>query len=118
MGVGVWDGPFYRVRRDGYEICFVPSAGEDLDAVCDIDMWVTFADGQRWSGSVCTLDEARRLMDRWQDTGENLGGRYFYGWDNLIVRDPGIPAMVHVIDHLVATGDYRSALRPLGLAED
>ena len=26
----MWDGPFYRVRRDGYEICFVPGVGEDL----------------------------------------------------------------------------------------
>lgn len=116
--MGVWDGPFYRVRRDGYEICFVPDAGEDLDEVCNIDMWVTFADGQRWSGTVFTLDEARRLMDRLQNTGECLGGRYFYGWDDLIVRDQGIPAMVQVIDKLVTTGDYRSALRPLGLAED
>ncbi|KUL26112.1 hypothetical protein [Streptomyces regalis] len=106
------------VRRDGYEICFVAGAGEDLDEVGDVDMWVTFADGQRWSGTVFTLDEARRLMDRWKDAGECLGGRYFYGWDNLMVRDPGIPAMVQVIDDLVATGDYRSALRPVGLAED
>ncbi|WP_328422959.1 hypothetical protein [Streptomyces sp. NBC_00443] len=114
----MWDGPFHRVGRDGYEICFVPGEGEDLDAVCDVDTWVTFADGQRWSATVITLDEARRLMDCRKDTGETLGGRYFYGWDNLIVRDPGIPAMVHVIDNLVTTGDYRSAMRPLGLAED
>lgn len=112
------DSPFCRVRRDGYEICFVVGVGEELDEVCDVDMWVTFADGQRWSGTVFTVDEARRLMDRWSDTGECLDGRYFYGWDNLIVRDPGIPAMADVIDHLVVTGDYRSALRPLGLAED
>ncbi|WP_369273652.1 hypothetical protein AB5J55_30220 [Streptomyces sp. R11] len=114
----MWDGPFYRVRREGYEICFVPGAGEDLDEVCNVDMWVTFADGQRWSGTVFTLDEARRLMDRWKDTGECLDGRYFNCWDNLMVRDAGIPAMVEVIDHLVVTGDYTSALRPLGLAED
>ncbi|MGW1955597.1 hypothetical protein ACWCPI_23075 [Streptomyces sp. NPDC001920] len=112
------DSPFYRVSRDGYEICFVLGPGEDLDEVSDVDMWVTFADGQRWSGTVFTLDQARRLMDRWQDTGECLGGRYFYGWDDLIVRDPGIPAMVRVIDDLVTTGAYTSALRPLGLAED
>ncbi|MDC0770361.1 hypothetical protein [Streptomyces sp. HD] len=118
MEEAVWDGPFHRVRRDGYEICFLPGEGEDLDDVCDVDMWVTFADGQRWSGTVATLDEARRLMDRWQDTGESLGGRYYYGWDSLIVRDPGIPAMVRVIDHLVETGHYRAALRPIGLAED
>ncbi|MFE7894845.1 hypothetical protein [Streptomyces sp. NPDC057412] len=114
----MWDGPFYRVRRQGYEICFVPSDGEDLDEVCDVDMWVTFPDGQRWSGSVVTLDEARRVMDCWQVTGECLDGRYFYGWDNVLVRHPGIPAMTEVVDRLVETGSYRSALRPIGREED
>jgi hypothetical protein len=114
----MWDGPFYRVRRTGYEICFVPGAGEDLDEVCSVDMWLTFTDGQRWSGSVITLDETRRVMDRWRDTGECFDGRYFYGWDNLLVRDPGISAMTEVIDRLVASGDYTSALRPIGVAED
>lgn len=27
------DGPFYRVRRDGYGICFLPDADEPLDEV-------------------------------------------------------------------------------------
>ncbi|WP_256959815.1 hypothetical protein, partial [Streptomyces viridochromogenes] len=117
-GGHMWDGPFYRVRRQGYEICFVAGEGEDLDEVCGIDMWVTFPDGQRWSGSVVTLDEARRVMDHRQDTGECLDGRYYYGWDNLLVRHPGIPAMTEVIDHLVATGAYRSALRPIGREDD
>ncbi|SEE70695.1 hypothetical protein SAMN05216489_07911 [Streptomyces sp. 3213] len=64
------DGPFYRVRRTGYEICFAPGAGEDLDEVCDVDMWV--------------------------------------------VRDPGVPSMVEVIDGLVATGEYETVLRNVG----
>ncbi|WP_159039100.1 hypothetical protein [Streptomyces sp. JHA19] len=57
-------------------------------------------------------------MDRWRGTGECFDGRYFYGWDNLLVRDPGISAMTEVIDRLVASGDYTSALRPIGMAED
>ncbi|MGW3019187.1 hypothetical protein [Streptomyces longwoodensis] len=114
----MWDGPFYRVRRDGYEICFLPDADEALDEVSSLDLWVTFADGERWSATVFTLDEARRLMDRWQDTEECLGGRYFFGWDDLIVRDPGIEAMTCVIDDLVRSGSYTSAMRPLGPEDD
>ncbi|MGW4818413.1 hypothetical protein ACWEP4_05380 [Streptomyces sp. NPDC004227] len=114
----MWDGPFYRVKREGYEIRFVPGAGEDLDEVCDVDMWVIFADGNRWSGTVMTLDQVRRMMESWKGSGECLDGSYFYYWDGLIVRDPGIPAMVRVIDDLVATGDYESALRPLGPEDD
>jgi len=42
----VWDGAFERVRRKDYEILSVPDAGEDLDQVCNVDMWVIFADGE------------------------------------------------------------------------
>ncbi|MFE5189586.1 hypothetical protein [Streptomyces sp. NPDC056628] len=114
----MWDGPFYRVRGSGYEICFVPGAGEDPDEVCSVDVWLTFPDGWRWSGSLTTLDKAHRFMDRRRDTGECFDGRYFDGWDNLLVLDPGIPAMTEVVDRLVSTGDHTSALRPLGPAED
>ncbi|MET7539568.1 hypothetical protein [Streptomyces sp. NPDC005507] len=110
----MWDGPFYRVRREGYEICFVPGAGEDLAEVNDVDMWVILDDGDRWSGTVYTLDVVRRNMDRWRDTGECLDGSYFWVWDGLIVREPGIPAMARVIDHLMSTGDYRTTLRHVG----
>ncbi len=116
--VGEWDGAFYRVRRVGYEICFVPNEGESLDDVCNIDMWVTRDDGERWSGTVFTLDEVGRLLDRWRVSGECLNGSYFWAWDGLIVREPGISAMVKVIDHLLETDEYTSVLRHLGPKED
>ncbi|MBK3568226.1 hypothetical protein, partial [Streptomyces sp. MBT62] len=93
----MWDGPFYRVGRTGYEICFVPSAGEDLDEVCNVDMWVIRDDGERWSGTVFTLDEVRRVMDRQRRAGEPEGD-YWWCWDGLIVRDPGVPSMTSTID--------------------
>lgn len=110
----MWDGAFYRVQRDGYEICFVPDAGAPLDEIDDVDMWVIFDSGERWSGTMYTLDNVRRTMDRWRQTGECLGGRYFYVWDGLIVRDRGIPGMVDVVDALVRSGDYRSVFRDVG----
>ncbi|MEU4483327.1 hypothetical protein AB0H94_00320 [Streptomyces purpurascens] len=50
--------------------------------------------------------------------GECLDGSCVYYWDGLIVRGPGIPAMVRVIDDLVAADDYESALRSLGPEDD
>ncbi|MFE9174215.1 hypothetical protein ACFYNZ_33055 [Streptomyces kebangsaanensis] len=70
--------------------------------------------GDRWSGTIHTLDHVRRTMDRWRQTGECLGGRYFYVRDGLIVRDRGIPGMVDVVDDLVRSGDYRSVFRGVG----
>jgi hypothetical protein len=110
----VWEGPFYRVQRDGYEMCFVPDGREALEDVCNVDMWVILADGCRWSGTIFTLDEVRELMDRWATTGEELGGSFFSCWDGLIVRDAGISAMVRVVDHLVQTGDYENVFRSVG----
>ncbi|MEU1079999.1 hypothetical protein ABZ368_07095 [Streptomyces sp. NPDC005908] len=115
MGVNlVWDGAFYRVRRNGYEICFVPDAGVPLDEIDDVDMWVIFDSGERWSGTIYTLDNVRHTMDRWRQTGECLDGRYFHVWDGLIVRDRGIPEMVDVVDDLVRSGDFRSVFRDVG----
>ncbi|MFE0402352.1 hypothetical protein [Streptomyces nigra] len=40
-------------------------------------------------------------------------------WDgSCLIRDPGVSAMTEFIDRLVASGDYPSALRPTGMAED
>ncbi|MFE7466069.1 hypothetical protein ACFU6R_18460 [Streptomyces sp. NPDC057499] len=63
----------YRFKLDGYEICFVPGAGEERDEVCDVDMWVIRDDGERWSGTVVTLDQVRRLMDRQRAAGDPEG---------------------------------------------
>ncbi|MFZ4236778.1 hypothetical protein ACOZGD_16545 [Streptomyces murinus] len=110
----MWDGAFYRVRRGGYEICFVPDAGVPLDEIDDVDMWVLFDSGARWSGTIYTLDVVRRSMERGRQTGECLDGRYFYVWDGLIVRDPGIDGMAEVVDDLVRSGDYTAVFRDLG----
>ncbi|WOX10799.1 hypothetical protein [Streptomyces sp. N50] len=72
-GHRVWDGAFYRVRRDGYEID-------------DVDMRVIFDNRERWSGTIYTLDVIHRVMDRWRETGECLGGRFFHVRDG---RDVG-----------------------------
>ncbi|MFF2011722.1 hypothetical protein ACFVWY_21940 [Streptomyces sp. NPDC058195] len=112
----MWDSPFYRLKRDGYEICFVPGGGEKLDEVCDVDMWVIRDDGERWSATVVTLDQVRRLMDRQREAGDPEGD-YWWCWDGLIVREPGLTAMAEVIDGLVASGEYTTVLRHLGPAE-
>lgn len=52
----------------------VPHAGVPLDEVYDVDMWVLFDDGTHWSGTLATLDNVRRIMDRWRESDECLEG--------------------------------------------
>ncbi|MFF2571019.1 hypothetical protein [Streptomyces sp. NPDC058084] len=107
-----WDEPWYRVRTDRFEASFLPSSGEDLDAVCNVDVEVRLAaDGSRWSATVFTLAEAERLMKRWAQKGEELGGRFFWCSDGLIVRDPGIDNMTQLLAGLLDTGDFTQILQ-------
>ncbi|MFI1105193.1 hypothetical protein [Streptomyces melanogenes] len=101
-----WDGPWYRVRTEGFQASFVAGDDEDLDEVCNVDVVVTLKDGSRWTATVFTVAEAERLMKLWAETGEALGGRYFWVSDGLIVRDPGIDSMTGVIAGLIENGEF------------
>ncbi|MDH6609280.1 hypothetical protein M2164_004915 [Streptomyces sp. SAI-208] len=90
----------------------MPNAGEDLDAVCNVDVEVRLAtDGSRWSATMFTLAEVERLMRSRQRTEEGLGGRYFWCSDGLIVRDPGIDNMTQVLIGLLDAGDFAQGLQ-------
>ncbi|MEU5461868.1 hypothetical protein ACH4KU_24495 [Streptomyces althioticus] len=109
-----WDEPWYRVRTDRFVASFLPGAGEDLDAVCNVDVKVRLVDGgSRWSATVFTVAEVERLMDKGVQTGEDLGGRYFWCSDGLIVREPGIDNMTQVIAGLLDSGEFEQVLQRL-----
>ncbi|WP_020117187.1 hypothetical protein [Streptomyces canus] len=114
-----WDEPWYRVRTDRFVASFLPGDGEDLDEVCNVDVFVQLtADGSRWSATVFTLAEVQRLMERWAQTGEEQGGRYFWCSDGLIVRDPGIDNMTQVLSGLLDSGDFSQILQRIDDVED
>lgn len=113
MTAGWWDEPWYRVRTDRFVASFLPDAGEDLDAVCNVDVEVRLMDGSRWSATVFTLAEVQRVMERWAETGETAGGRYFWCSDGLIVREPGIDNMTQAISGVLDGGDFEQILQRL-----
>jgi hypothetical protein len=105
-----WDGPWYRVCGEGFEASFLPDADEDLESVCNVDVFVRLPDGSQWSATVCTVAEVARLMDRWRGTGEALNGGYYWCSDGLIVREPGVSAMVGVIAGLLESGVFNEVM--------
>ncbi|MEV7797315.1 hypothetical protein AB0O68_36090 [Streptomyces sp. NPDC087512] len=109
-----WDGPWYRVRTPRFQASFLPTEGEPLDAVCNIDVEVRLtADGSRWSATVFTLGEVERLMEKGARTGEDLDGRYSWCSDGIIVRDPGIDNITQVLTGLLDDGDFAQVLQRL-----
>lgn len=108
-----WDGPRYRVRTDRFEVSFLPDAGEELEAVCDVDVEVRPADGSRWSATVFTVAEVERLTGEEARTGEDLGGRCFWCSDGLSVRDPGIENTPRTLADLLGSGEFEQSLQRL-----
>ncbi|MFB7999682.1 hypothetical protein ACFC4G_43680 [Streptomyces sp. NPDC056002] len=82
-----------------------------------MDMWVIRDDGERWSGTVATLDELHRVMDRRRQAG-GPEGNYWWCWDGLIVRDPGVLSMAKVVDGIVASGEHETAFPHIDPEED
>lgn len=60
-----------------------------------------------------TLGQVEAIMARWAESGEALGGRYFWSPDGLIVRDPGIGNMTRVLTGLLETGEFTQILHRL-----
>ncbi|MFI7388489.1 hypothetical protein [Streptomyces sp. NPDC049813] len=101
-----WDEPWYLVRTEAFEASVLPHDGEDVDEVCNVDVFVTPEDGSRWTATVFTVAKVKRMMTRWAGTDEALGGMYFWVPDGLIVRAPGIDRMTDVIAGLIANGEF------------
>ncbi|WP_269856029.1 hypothetical protein [Streptomyces sp. RPT161] len=110
---GNWDGPWYRVPTEHFEAAFLPNAGEDLESVDNVDVFVNLKDGSRLSATIITLNQVEVIMARWAEIGEALGGRYFWCSDGLIVRDAGISNMTRVLIGLAENGKLTQVLRRL-----
>jgi hypothetical protein len=108
-----WDGPYYVVRSEALEVRFLPHPHEALDDVSNIDAEVRLPDGSRWSATIVTATEVARLMDHWADTGEALGGRYFWCSDGLVVKEPGVMPMAQLLTALLASGELPHILKPI-----
>lgn len=112
--------PLHAVRlNDGATATFMGLDGP-AEAVSNVDVEVTVdCDGSRWSATLLTLEEVSRLMTRWSETGEFLGGRIFpVGQDLVILRSAGLPFMVEVLEALVESGEFRDVLTRLDGDDD
>lgn len=89
-------------------------AGEWNPADAVTDAVVTLADGSRWIATFCAFGHVDSLRRNCADSGENLGGRYLWASDLILVDDTARATLEAVVADLIAAGDVPSAFSPHG----
>ncbi|GAA2535402.1 hypothetical protein [Winogradskya humida] len=110
--------PYLVVTEPAFKARFLLDPAADTEeTVANIDVIVDLTDGSSWSLTIITVDEVRRLLERWRKTGETAHGAYFWASDQLIVPAPGISAMTSAIRELVRSGDIAVAGSPVEIGQ-
>ncbi|YCK39108.1 hypothetical protein ACNF49_35180 [Actinomadura sp. ATCC 39365] len=112
------DGPLYQVRADGFTLTIPRWEGHAPEDTPEADATITLSNGSRHYATFMTLDAIQQVMDRYRDTGECSSGAYFWTTDLIIMRRPGIPAMVDAVADLIATGELTAACGALDAEHD
>jgi hypothetical protein len=104
-------------RRNGAWIVAGASSGEvwilsadDTDLSGFVDVELRTRDGRRFLATFGTIADVADAMTRWRETGECLGGRYFWLADLVIVDSADVATIVAAVDDMVATGELTRAL--------
>ena len=84
-----------------------PGEWDPADAVTDVV--ATLADGSRWIAAFCAFAHLPTLRRACAESGENLGGRYLWASDLVLVDDTSRATIEAVVADLVANGDLASA---------
>lgn len=103
------DGAFYRISKPGFEMLIPRWEGYAPETADQADATITLSDGTRRYATFMTLSVVSKTMDRWQDTGECLSGRYFWCSDLIIIREPGFDSMITSVQDMIATGEIDNA---------
>ena len=89
---------------------------EPRDAVTDVV--VTLGDGTRWVATFCAFAHLATLREACAATGENLGGKYLWASDLILVDDTSRDSVAAVVADLVKAGDVPSAFSELTAGDD
>lgn len=106
-----------EVRLTTATAIFFMGVEEDPSGVDNVDIEVQIGDGSRWGATLIALEEVGRLMARWSQSGENLGGRFCQGDDLVITSQGGIGFLTELLDALVESGEYRYVLKRIDIDE-
>jgi hypothetical protein len=101
--------PYVTITEPAFVARFLLDPDTDTEeTVANVDAFVDLPDGSAWALTIFTVDEVRRLLAKWKETGEVANGSYLWAVDRLIVPEPGVSAMTMAIRELVRSGEITS----------
>ena len=98
--------PYTIVQRDKYKLTIYRGIAL-LDSDNDnVDVQVTFPNGERFSAVFFTIRNIEALMKRYKKTGECADGLYFWASDMIIVERLTEKTICKTIDHLLVENEF------------
>ena len=73
------------------------------------DAIVTLNDGTRWVATFCAFEHLAALRRNSAESGECLGGKYFWASDLVLIDDTSRPSIEVVVRDMLASGEFPGA---------
>ena len=102
------DKPYTTIQRNDYQLTIYNGIAPLNSGNDNVDVQVTFPDGERFSAVFFTLQNINTLMKHYQKTGECANGLYFWTSDMLIVQELTEQTICETVDNLLAEGEFES----------
>jgi hypothetical protein len=75
----------------------------------NVDIYVTFADGTRYTATFFTLKNIATLLDRYRESGECANGLYVWASDMIIVHELSDEVVERAVADLLGAGEFEGA---------
>jgi hypothetical protein len=70
------------------------------------DVMVTFENGEKYIATFFTYENIEWLRQKNKETGECLGGKYFYATDSILIDKLNRIEIMYVINHLINQNEF------------
>jgi hypothetical protein len=78
-----------------------------------VDVFVELSDQTRWVATVCAYRHVETLRERWRQSGECLGGSYFWAANLILAADTTRASIEALVSDLLLNGEFEHALAPV-----
>jgi hypothetical protein len=79
----------------------------------NVDVEVRFETGEVFGATLFTLGNVAALLQKYRQSGECLGGSYFWAADMIIVESLTREAVRAMVEDLIRTGEFETAFARL-----